>query len=238
MTDEEALFHTQAGVDVKCPLMYLKAQLAYKRITPTNGEPYELMFLETNRSSGDKSTVCGMVALPQKGGSIQGMMHDIAQREREIRQTVLNHRKKFPSSKAILQMPRLEKNMAALEISNIVQRFGLGGMYTGGAFDKMVQYEDGSVCRMEVGAILHATYLKWNEEGAEAAAATAVVVNRSLSAMEPRIPEMRCDRPFVSYLIDVPNDETSPSVLFSMVVSDDSCFDWTEPEVGSMAIRG
>ena len=102
-----------------------------------------------------------------------------------------------------------------------------------------MQHQNGQAYDTRVGAIFHATYLKWNEEGAEAAAATAPEVYRGGFNDDEEEEQMFCNRPFVSYLIDVPEDvpedKTSPSVLFSMVVSNNSCFDWNAPESDSMA---
>ena len=235
LTSNEVDFDMGSTGIVKCPMMYIKAQLTYQQILPLVGEPYELMFLKTKRGQ-DPSTVCGMVALPARGGSIKAMMDDIARRGKELERIVKHSRNYPPTRDAILEMPRLEKKMEPIEINETVKKFGLGDVFNDDAFDQMVQTQNGQEYSMSVGKILHATYLKWNEEGAEGAAVTAVEVYRSLADEdEDEEPHMRCDRPFVSYLIDVPNDNTPSSVLFSMVVSDGSCFDWTSPEPGSMA---
>ena len=54
---------------------------------------------------------------------------------------------------------------------------------------------------------IHQAFIEINEEGSEAAAATAVVMNRE---SEPRIIEFRADRPFIYLIVDEP----SGTVLF------------------------
>ena len=219
------------GTKVTCPMMYLEDKLRYQKMTTPSDGTYELMLLNTSRGKErTTTTVYGMVALPGAGVTIEEMMRDISKREDEIRDLALNGTPR----KAILRMPRLEKKMEAMNIGHIVTSFGLGAVFSPGAFDRMVQSKtDKKSLPLNVGAIYHATYLKWNEEGAEAAAATAVAVYRSLS--QPKPIEMVCNRPFVCYLIDVPAEPVgrtiSPtSVLFSMVVDDESCFDMQAPE--------
>jgi serpin B len=67
-----------------------------------------------------------------------------------------------------------------------------------------------------ISAVLHKAFVEVNEEGTEAAAATAVVL--SLRSMEmPRPPKtFRCDRPFYWAIID----RKDRSVLFSGKISD------------------
>lgn len=58
-----------------------------------------------------------------------------------------------------------------------------------------------------IGAVLHEAFVQVNEEGTEAAAATAVLVSRSLP---PPVPVFRADHPFVFVI----RDNRSGSILF------------------------
>ncbi|MDH3582905.1 MAG: serpin family protein, partial [Phycisphaerae bacterium] len=62
--------------------------------------------------------------------------------------------------------------------------------------------------KLYISAVLHKAFVEVNEEGTEAAAATAVVV--ATKSAKPRIPTFRADRPFV-FLI---RDRSSGSILF------------------------
>jgi serpin B len=59
-----------------------------------------------------------------------------------------------------------------------------------------------------ISAVIHQAYVDVNEEGTEAAAATAVVMG--LKSVPDRVPVFRADRPFV-FLI---RDARSGSILF------------------------
>jgi len=68
-----------------------------------------------------------------------------------------------------------------------------------------------------ISAVIHKAYVDVNEEGTEAAAATAVVVNRAMVAMRPQPPIIfRADHPFVFLL----RDNRSGGILFMGRVTD------------------
>jgi hypothetical protein len=73
---------------------------------------------------------------------------------------------------------------------------------------------------LEVNKVLHATYLQVHETGFEAAAATSIVVYRSIGVEEVKEEEytlVRCDRGFLFYLADL---GPQPHVLYYSRVTD------------------
>ena len=70
------------------------------------------------------------------------------------------------------------------------------------AFDS--RYADFTGLREEgglsVSEVIHKTYLKVNEQGTEAAAVTAVIVNESAFIREEKIYDMKVNRPFLFLL--------------------------------------
>jgi serpin B len=60
-----------------------------------------------------------------------------------------------------------------------------------------------------ISKIFHKSFIDVNEEGTEAAAATAVVMNRRMAVMET-ILELNCDHPFI-FLI---HEKNSNAILF------------------------
>jgi serpin B len=68
-----------------------------------------------------------------------------------------------------------------------------------------------------ISAVVHKAFVDVNEEGTEAAAATAVVVKKTRAVSKPRpVPVFRADRPFLFAIVD----EQSRSVLFMGRVED------------------
>jgi serpin B len=68
-----------------------------------------------------------------------------------------------------------------------------------------------SASRLFISKVLHKAFIEVNEKGAEAAAATAVImVPKKAIETRPFIPEFRADRPFL-FLI---RDRESGTILF------------------------
>jgi serpin B len=69
--------------------------------------------------------------------------------------------------------------------------------------------------KLFISAALHKAFIEVNEEGTEAAAATAVIMTMGAAAPEP-MPEFRADHPFL-FLI---RDKKSGAILFMGRVMD------------------
>ena len=72
------------------------------------------------------------------------------------------------------------------------------------------------VAKLYISAVIHKAYVDVNEEGTEAAAATAVVM--TTESIGPRIPTVRADHPFLFMI----RDNSSGAILFMGRVSDPS----------------
>lgn len=73
-----------------------------------------------------------------------------------------------------------------------------------------------SGARLAIDDVAHATFLRVDEEGTEAAAATAVKIVVTSARIEPQVPEMVVDRPFLATL----RDRKSGAVLFFGRIAD------------------
>lgn len=224
-----APFHTATG-DKDCLLMSMNETLTYAQFWTAGRKSYQIAFLKTKQNEGNDA-VSGMVALPEEGWSVTDMMRDIGERGAEIEGLLQDDPSGRNEKRVALQMPRLEVSLPATNVSSVVQDFGMVDAFDRDAYDKMLNYTDpppgsSKQCNVGISAVVHATYLKWDETGAEASAATTVTTYRSLAAQTSMI----CNRPFACYLIDTPKDK-SATVLFSMAITDGTCFDMKEPPV-------
>ncbi|HAV81293.1 MAG TPA: proteinase inhibitor I4 serpin, partial [Erythrobacter sp.] len=70
--------------------------------------------------------------------------------------------------------------------------------------------------RLAIDDVAHATFLRVDEEGTEAAAATAIKVVVTSARIAPQVPEMVVDRPFLATL----RDRKSGAVLFFGRIAD------------------
>lgn len=104
-----------------------------------------------------------------------------------------------------LYLPRF-RTEASYELSDMLKEMGMPSAFNGEAdFSGINGKMD-----MFIGGVLHKTFIEVGEEGTEAAAATAVILNK-MSAPSPETPiEFRADRPFV-YII---RDNASGAILF------------------------
>lgn len=99
----------------------------------------------------------------------------------------------------LVSIPRFEMD-CWFSLADALSKMGMPGAFTGGAdFSGMTGSRD-----LFIGNVLHGAYVLVNEEGTEAAAATAVVMERGMP------PRFRADRPFIFLIRDV---ETG-SILF------------------------
>jgi serpin B len=95
-----------------------------------------------------------------------------------------------PESEATVFLPRFKLN-CRLELKDDLVAMGMPSAFGPGAdFSGMSRAND-----LFISAVVHQAFVDVNEEGTEAAAATAVVMSRSASANRPLV--LRVDHPFV-----------------------------------------
>jgi serpin B len=106
-----------------------------------------------------------------------------------------------------LTLPRLKLSSGA-DMRTALEAIGLKGVFSDDAdFSRLSQ------TRVKLDQVIHRAVLSWDEEGAEAAAATAAVVVRSVS-VHPAAFTMVVDRPFLMALKHAP---TGALVLLGLV---------------------
>ena len=69
---------------------------------------------------------------------------------------------------------------------------------------------DKDQAQLYVSGVLHKAVIEVNEEGTEAAAASAVIMANRAMVMEPHIDEFRCNRPFIFFIHNTKDN----SILF------------------------
>jgi serpin B len=111
-----------------------------------------------------------------------------------------------PVSKVIVTIPRF-KSTQEFELSNALRAMGMPQAFGGGAdFSGMTGKRD-----FAISAVIHKAFVDVNEEGTEAAAATAVTMRAlAMRAPGPPPPVFRANHPFI-FLI---RDNGSRSILF------------------------
>ena len=190
-------FHLSAAQTVKAPLMNLQGRFNY-----FNGGTFQA--LEIPYESGDLSMI---VFLPNDAGGLPALEQSLTAASAQQWLGQLR-----PGSKIILALPKFK----------MTGQFGLNGALTAlgmrQAFEQGVADFSGMTGKRDlwISAAIHKVFVDVNEEGTEAAAATAIVM-RSLAVTREQPPIVfRADHPFI-FLI---RDNRSGGILFMGRVTD------------------
>ena len=180
-------FHVMGREAVDVPMMSAKGKYGYY-------EDDALQALEMDYKSGGLSMV---VVLPRERDGLAGF--DLTPERLDACTKGLNQRE------VQVFFPRFTMEQSF----SLAETLGAMGMPT--AFTPRADFtgmaEDG---RLNISAVEHKTYIKVDEEGTEAAAATAVVMKRTSIEPGPQPPVFKADHPFV-YLI---RHKASGAILF------------------------
>lgn len=107
------------------------------------------------------------------------------------------------TGRAPLGMPRFQSRYG-VELTPALQALGLNGIYHEGGLNGIADDPN-----LVVGQVIHQTFVSMNEDGTEAAAATAVLAAATSGSMTEPVPVV-LDRPFI-YRI---TDDTTGATLF------------------------
>ncbi|MBN1627831.1 MAG: serpin family protein [Deltaproteobacteria bacterium] len=187
--DEESpmgTFHTGAGEDVLVPMMHNQENMPY--LAGNGFEAVELLY--------DGGELSMLVIMPE----------DLAGFESGLTSELLaDIRDNMQDKEVNLSMPSWELKGSTISLKEILSGMGMERAFTAGTAD--FSGMDGTK-DLFISDVLHQAFIKVNEEGTEAAAATAVVME--LTAMPVDVVYLRLDRPFI-YLIQ---DKPTGQVLF------------------------
>jgi serpin B len=187
MTHDEA-FHVTAEKNVKVPMMHQTEEFKH-----ADAEGFQALELPYHK--GDLSM---FIFLPK---AVDGL----AALEKKLSPAWLDQvRGRMRKQKVIVSLPKF-KVTQAYGLKDVLSGMGMPTAFTPGKAD--FRGIVGSKEKVWISAVVHKAYADVNEEGTEAAAATAVVVKGR--AFHPR-PIFRADHPFV-FLI---RDNRSGSILF------------------------
>lgn len=175
------------GKTVKAPLMYQKGDYFYT--DTANMQVLRMPY------KGDR---LGMVVLlPREGVSL----HDVEQEVTESDKLNTILKDLYPEENVHLYLPRFEINWGTINLVDILKAMGIIEAFEPDVADFTGMVEDDTLF---VSGVYHKAYVKTDEEGSEAAAATAVVM-RSLGVARPTT--FRADRPFMFTIYDKGTNE-------------------------------
>jgi len=184
---KEAPFTLLSGEKVNIPMMNQKAEFNYMESEDFQG--LELPYMDNELSM--------FILLPKE---IEGL----SELEKSFTaENLSNWTGKLHKGEVIVSVPKF-KMTCQFGLADILKSMGMKDAFSGKAdFSGMTGKRD-----LFISAVIHKAFVDVNEEGTEAAAATAVVMR--MTSIGPQIPVFRADHPFV-FLI---RDNHSGSILF------------------------
>jgi serpin B len=191
-------FRAAAGGTPKVPLMNQTAVFGY-------AETDDFQALELAYAGKELAT---LVLLPKKD--------DLAGLEKKLTaEMVAGVVGKLTRQKVVVHLPRF-KTTAKFELSPVLKEMGMPLAFSDQAdFSGLTESQE----PLQLGLVIHKAFVDVNEEGTEAAAATAVTVKAASMPLRPKpVPVFRADHPFVYMIRDVRNG----SVLFLGRLADPS----------------
>jgi len=160
---------------------------------PTRAQVVGLAYKDTNYGM--------LVVLPEDIAAVEGSLNA---------DTIAGWRDKMARRTVDLTLPRFTIDPeSSLSLKDTLGKLGMKLSFTGDAdFTKIANPKD-RADRLSISDVFHKCFVKVDEKGTEAAAATAVVMGRGAGA-GPEPVEMKVDRPFLFFVID----HGSGAVLF------------------------
>jgi serine protease inhibitor/ankyrin repeat protein len=191
----DAAFFLSAPKSIPVPTMYQEEVFGY-------AETKSLQILEMPYRGGELSM---LVLLPRRIEGLRQLERDLSVEDLRAWRSYLQHRK------VIVYLPRF-KTTFRVELKETLRSMGMvdAFQFPGANFAGF----DGDPRWFYIGEVIHKAYVDVNEEGTEAAAATAVEM--MLGGMPPQPPVFRADHPFL-FLIQ---ENSTGSILFLGRVAD------------------
>jgi len=185
----EAPFAVKPGEKISVPMMHIEARFKFAQLP-------DLQVLEMPYS-GDDLTM--LVLLPKE-------VDGLAELEKALTVGKLKEwTGRLRTRKVSVFLPKFTMT-CKFELNKVLAAMGMPQAFDGRAnFSGMNGRKD-----LFISAVIHKAFVDVNEEGTEAAAATAVVVMERITSLPPPVPVFRADHPFVFLL----RDNRSGSILF------------------------
>jgi serpin B len=196
-TTTDGTFHTLAGSDVTVPMLHDGRYIPY-----VEGDGYQ------------------MIELGYEGGKLSmGVLLPAAGRLTEIRDALTSawleqaHAAMTTSAEVVLQLPKFRFTWGTTSLSDPLKALGMTD-----AFDQSLADFSGMTGTRDlfIADVLHQAFVALDENGTEAAAATAVILN-TLSISTDPYESFTVDRPFLIFIRDA-----SGALLFAGQIGDPS----------------
>ncbi len=189
------------GENVTVPLMYQKKYFAYTENAMFQG-------IEIPYRNADLSLV---ILLPKKVDGIIEMENSLKTKQ------LTGWLRKAPFEEVVLYLPKF-KITSEFSLANTLKDMGINDAFDleRADFSGISPKSPDPRLNVYIGDVIHKAFIDLNEEGTEAAAATAVVMAAGAAMVERPSPVFRVDHPFLLMIRDTETD----SILFMGCIMD------------------
>ncbi|CAF3042932.1 unnamed protein product [Rotaria sp. Silwood2] len=206
-TTQNADFHEANGNISKIKLMYQKEKYAYAENNDLHVQIAHLPY----KSESQEVQFVFTVILPKQGVSLDEVEQKLTSKP-DLMEKVLND-ENTRTQELLLYLPKF-KMVAAFVLNDVLIHLGMINAFSDSKadFTGIVSQQDDRH-GLYISKVIHKAFIDVNEQGSEAAAATAVVMNRCFSSMAPKPSpiEFKADRPFLFFI----RESQQNIVLFS-----------------------
>ncbi|XP_023171517.2 alaserpin-like isoform X2 [Drosophila hydei] len=178
-------FHLNDVDGVEVPMMNVKERFRYANLPDLNAAALELPYKDSDLSM--------LIVLPNSKTGLP-------QLEQQLLGTPLSKiTEKLQSQQVIVKLPKFKAEFE-VELTPVFQQLGMTRLFSNQAeFGKMLKSPEA----LKVSAIIHKAFIDVNEEGTEAAAATAMVMCfASMPMFQPEPTRFHADHPFIYYIVN------------------------------------
>ncbi|KRF97545.1 uncharacterized protein Dwil_GK20760, isoform C [Drosophila willistoni] len=175
------------------PMMNVKENFGYAELPELDATALQLPYKDSDLSM--------LIILPNSKTGLP-------QLEEKLRSTQLSEiTKKLYQTKVIVKLPKFKAEFE-MELTDVFKKLGMSRMFSDSAnFSGMLESPEA----LKVSAIIHKAFIEVNEQGTEAAAATAMAVMFcSMPMFQPEPKHFFADHPFTYYILNKNN-----SILFA-----------------------
>ncbi|CAF4788652.1 unnamed protein product [Rotaria sp. Silwood1] len=207
LTNQNANFYETNGKISKVTLMHQKGQFAYAENNDLHVQIVHVPYKSENKDVEFVFTVI----LPNRGVQLDVVEQNLASQP-DLMQKLFS-REKTRTEELNLYLPKF-KMETTFELSDVLQRLGMKDAFNGhkANFSGIVSTKNNQN-RLYISKIIHKAFIDVNEQGSEAAAATAVVISVFTTSVheQPHPIEFKADRPFLFFI----RESRQNIVLFS-----------------------
>lgn len=187
----DADFILPGGRKKQVPMMYQKEKFGYKDLQ--TAQLLELPYADESLSM--------IIVLPKE---VNGLTDLEKQLSIENLDSWLAH---IPREQVKVYLPKFKMTWGTFELNEPLKRLGMQDAFWGDRAD--FSGMDGTKY-LYISMVLHKAFIEVNEEGTEAAAASAVIMTLGSAEPRPKIPVFRADHPFLFII----RDNVTGSILF------------------------